>query len=217
MALVQSALEFVAEKRRNRLAVADAFDEGLGDAHARRREVDAEQVPLACCRMRQIRVAQHRCRARLRQRRRVHEAAIVGALKHGPARRATQRQRERIRRDGRPGGPVGRQVLDPSIAAEIQAGRLLHAAHLFETLRIQRGDPGVEPVRAQIDVLGEQPFQPRRRNGRQGGDRIVRVGDDLERSPGNGVTIAARADSWTHLPSGVETADRPSGAAFTVR
>ena len=182
MTLVQTALELVAEQRRDRLPVAHALHQRDRGAHARRRQVDREGLRRGRIR----RAKDSRCAARRRWR-------PAAATAHGCSRRS-QRPRTR-RRPRRCAAPAARtsaltrwrvarrrtHVLEPAEGAEMQPLRRAVAAQRSEPLSVERGDPGVEPVRAEIDVLGHQPLEPRRRQIGERRDRLVGVGGVLDR------------------------------------
>lgn len=54
------------------------------------------------------------------------------------------------------------------------------AAQRSEPLSVESGDPGIDPVRAEIDVLGHQSLEPRRRQIGKRRDRRLGVGGVLD-------------------------------------
>ena len=84
--LVQAALEAVAEQRAERLALAHAVEQPARVAHPPRRQIDRERpVGMRHAVVPEVGVAQQRRGRRMRHRRRVDEAAVVGLREQRPA------------------------------------------------------------------------------------------------------------------------------------
>ena len=94
----------------------------------------------------------------------VNEAAVVRLLDHGHAVFAQIHGnlllRDDRRRRRRP------QVLEPAVRAQVHAalrqapsGFDAHPVQRVQPARKQRALPGVEPIRAQVDVLGRQALE----------------------------------------------------------
>jgi hypothetical protein len=71
-------------------------------------------------------------------------------------------------------------VLEPAEGAEVEPLRRAAAAQRSEPLSVESGDPGIDPVRAEIDVLGHQSLEPRRRQIGKRRDRRLGVGGVLD-------------------------------------
>ena len=92
--------------------------------------------------------------------------------------------RQRAGLDGNRPFELRLQVLDIAIGADSDAARLLLArTEVAEAPVEQAGDPGVEAIAGEIDMLGEEPLEPRRRQAGEllkGRDQIG--GDDAARA-----------------------------------
>jgi hypothetical protein len=179
VAVVQPALELVAEQRAEALAVADALDETQRQTDALGGQVHLHEVGRRGRGMRQVAVAQHRGRDRVTHRRRVDVSlvGIVGQQRCGLARlllvedlvelflETHRRQRARLRP----------HVFEPAVGAEMDAlaPRRAHRGQLEidETTR-----PGIEAVGAAVEMLGQRALEPRRRCAFQLADRAQLLG-----------------------------------------
>ena len=115
--------------------------------------------------MRKIGVAQYGAGRGVGERRRVDIAAILGIFEYRLSRDLAQCRRNLIGRDDAPRlGCYRPHILEPAEGAEVALQRGLGRRafeHALEPRAVQRRDPGVETVRAEIDMLGQQPLEPR--------------------------------------------------------
>jgi hypothetical protein len=111
----------------------------------------------------------------------VHITAILGIFEYRLRRDLAQGHRDFVARDDAPRLRRHRpHILEPAESTEMALCRgfgRLGIEHAFEPRPIQRRDPGVEPVRAEIDMLGEQAFEPRGRKLRKLREGLARLGD----------------------------------------
>ena len=143
--LAQGALEATADHCAGRLAFAHRVDQLEGIAHPRRRQIDGVGAGAG------------------------DVAGEVARAHHGRGGRVIERRRQDVAMTGRPAAG-GAQVLHPAESAEVRAGRR-RLAHASQPPRGQRGQPGVEPVRADVERLREEaielgggdPFERRQR------------------------------------------------------
>jgi hypothetical protein len=182
--VVQVALEPVAEQSTQRLPATHALQHRQRELHPTGGDVDRH-----CTGVRDVGVAQHGRRRGVVDRGCVHQAEVGGVLHQ-------RRGGVLVDVGGEIGGQrhlgerlaLRHQVLDPAVRAEVEAARSPapgrsarradvgggdHAAvgrprpDLVERPAQQPGAPRVEPVARGVDVLGQQPLQPRGGQGRQ--------------------------------------------------
>jgi len=101
-------------------------------------------------------------------------AGLVGIARHD--RRGAGEARRHVARDlcGRQARRGGTEILDPTVAAEIDARlRLLSDAvtHLLQLIIDEPELPGVEAIGAGVDVFGERALELRGRRLREHGER----------------------------------------------
>jgi hypothetical protein len=102
-------------------------------------------------------------------------------------------------------------VLEPTVGTQIEAAHIRLLSHHGESMRIEGGHPGVQAMRAEIDVLTQEPLQAPRRQRRQRGDRLLDLGHALDRQN----TRAAVSPGLPQHP--VHQRDRLRGEAETGR
>jgi hypothetical protein len=126
-------------------------------AHSRRGEVQREG-PGRLATPVQVAAAQHRGRGRVQHRRRVQVAATHALQGYGaPVGQLALLDERRVQRA---------QVLEPAEPAQMAAVGL-GLAHVAKPPAGERGDPRIQPVRARIQGLGQQPLELARRKWRQ--------------------------------------------------
>ena len=170
--VVQAAFEPVAQQRAERLTLAQAIQDGTYHPDPGRAEVHRESAGVVWGAVSQVAGAQHCGGPGLGRGRRVHVTTVSRVVQ--------QRGRAGEHRGQRAGQLHGRQlarfrpdVLQPAVGADVHAaggwGPAVRAeSELGEAFVGQAQPPGVQPVGGQVEVFGEDAFQP---GGRQVGEQ----------------------------------------------
>ncbi len=125
---MEHALEAVAQERPERLSLADTIKEPEREAYPLRGEIEGQQIARVAPLMRE-----------------------VATLENGRGRGVGERGGVDVTGTGTPSIVLPVQLFHPAVAAKLKTdGCLRYLPHLPEALCGTGSDPGVEPVRAQV-------------------------------------------------------------------